>query len=46
MALQILNGLDPGKFPRWLDEQAADVKYDEVIEKREMDWLKKNKIEQ
>jgi creatinine amidohydrolase/Fe(II)-dependent formamide hydrolase-like protein len=45
MALQILNGLDPRKISRWADEQDAEVKYDEAIEKRELDWLKKNKIE-
>lgn len=42
LALQILDGLDPGKISRWVDEQAAEVKYDEAIEKREIDWLKKS----
>ena len=37
MALQILNGLDPRKISRWADEQDAEVKYDEAIEKRELD---------
>lgn len=45
MALQILNGLDPRKISRWADKEDAEVKYDEAIEKREMDWLKKSKIE-
>lgn len=44
-ALQILNGLDPRKISRWADKEDAEVKYDEAIEKREMDWLKKSKIE-
>ncbi len=45
IALQILNGLDPRKIPRWTDKQDAELKYDEAIEKRELDWLKKNQIE-
>jgi creatinine amidohydrolase/Fe(II)-dependent formamide hydrolase-like protein len=45
MALQILDGLDPRKISRWADKQDAELKYDEAIEKREMDWLKKNKLE-
>jgi creatinine amidohydrolase/Fe(II)-dependent formamide hydrolase-like protein len=44
IALQILSGMDPMKIARWADEQSAELKYDEAIEKREMDWLKKNKI--
>ena len=45
IALQILSGLDPRKISRWTDKEDADLKYDEAIEKRELDWLKKNKIE-
>jgi len=45
MALQILNGLDPRKISRWADDQDEEVKYDEAIEKRELEWLTKNKIE-
>jgi hypothetical protein len=53
MALQILNGLDPRKISRWADEtdppkasgEDAEVKDEKAIEKREMDWLKKGKIE-
>lgn len=44
-ALQILNGLDPRKISRWADQEDAEVKYDEAIEKREMEWMKKSKIE-
>ena len=44
-ALQILNGLDPRKISRWADKEDAEVKYDEAIEQREMNWLKKNNIE-
>jgi creatinine amidohydrolase/Fe(II)-dependent formamide hydrolase-like protein len=53
IALQILDGLDSRKIPRWADRadpvgasaDAVDLKDDQAIEKREMDWLKKNKIE-
>lgn len=45
IALQILNGLDPRTIPRWTDKQDAELTYDEAIEKREKDWLKKNKLE-
>jgi len=45
MALQILNGLDPRKIPRWADKLDAEMNYDEAIEKRELDWLKKSKLE-
>ena len=45
IALQILDGLDPSKISRWADKEGAELKYDEAIEKRESEWLKKNKIE-
>jgi creatinine amidohydrolase len=45
VALQILDGADPRKISRWADKQQAETKYDEAIEKREMYWMKKNKIE-
>jgi creatinine amidohydrolase len=46
VAVQILDGLDPRKISRWADKQATETKYDEAIEKRESDWLKKNKFDQ
>jgi creatinine amidohydrolase len=45
VALQILDGMDPKKISRWADRQETETKFDEAIEKREMDWMKKNKIE-
>jgi hypothetical protein len=45
IAQQILNGRDPTKIPRWADKEDAERTYDQAIEKRETDWLKKNKIE-
>jgi hypothetical protein len=45
MALQILNGLDPRKIPRWADKIDAEMNYDKAIEKRELDWPKKSKLE-
>jgi hypothetical protein len=52
-ALQILDGLDFRKVPRFADEmdplnvlgETAELKHEKVIEQRELDWLKKNKIE-
>lgn len=44
-ALKILDGMDPRKIARWADQVGTELKYDEAIEKRESDWLKKNKIE-
>lgn len=45
ITLQILNGLDPGKITRWADKVDSELKYNGEIEKRETDWLKKNKIQ-
>jgi creatinine amidohydrolase/Fe(II)-dependent formamide hydrolase-like protein len=53
MALQILDGLDFRKVPRFVDEmdplnvlgETAELKHEKVIEQRELDWLKINKIE-
>ena len=53
VALQILDGLDPTKIPRFADEmdplnvmgEAAELAHEQAIEKRELDWLKRNKIE-
>jgi creatinine amidohydrolase/Fe(II)-dependent formamide hydrolase-like protein len=53
MALQILDGLDFRKVPRFVDEmdplnvlgETAELKHEKVIEQRELDWLKRNKIE-
>jgi creatinine amidohydrolase len=53
MALQILDGLDFRKVPRFADEmdplnvlgETAELKHEKVIEQRELDWLKRNKIE-
>ena len=52
-ALQILDGLDFRKVPRFVDEtdplnvlgETAELKHEKVIEQRELDWLKRNKIE-
>jgi len=53
MALQILDGLDYRKIPKYADEmdpldvvgETAELKHEQVVEKRESDWLKRNKIE-
>ena len=53
MALQILDGMDFRKVPRFADEmdplnvlgETAELKHEKVIEQRELDWLKRNKIE-
>ena len=53
MALQILDGLDFRKVSRFVDEmdplnvlgETAELKHEKVIEQRELDWLKRNKIE-
>jgi creatinine amidohydrolase/Fe(II)-dependent formamide hydrolase-like protein len=53
MALQILDGLDPRKIPRYADEmdplnvvgEDAEVQHEQAVEKRELDWLKTNKIQ-
>src|SRR5262249_7143124 len=53
MALKILDGLDFRKIPRYTDEmdplnvagEAAELEHERAIEKRQLDWLRKNKIE-
>ena len=53
MALQILDGLEYRKIPRYADEmdplnvagEGAELEYEQVQEKRELDWLKANKIQ-
>jgi creatinine amidohydrolase len=53
MALQILDGLEYRKIPRYADEmdpldvvgEKAELEYEQTLEKREMDWLKTNKIQ-
>jgi hypothetical protein len=52
VALQILDGLDYNKIPRYPDEmdplnvagEGAELEYERVQEKRELDWLKAHKI--
>ena len=52
-ALQILDGLDSRKIPRYADEmdpldvagEKAELEYEQALEKRELDWLKTNKIQ-
>jgi creatinine amidohydrolase len=52
VALQILDGLDYSKIPRYADEmdplnvagEGAELEYEQVQEKRELDWLKAHKI--
>jgi creatinine amidohydrolase len=52
-ALQILDGLDYRKIPRYADEmdplnvvgEKAELEYEQALEKRELDWLKTNKIQ-
>ena len=53
VALQILDGLDSRKIPRYADEmdplnvagEATELKHEQTIEKRELDWLIRNKIQ-
>ncbi len=53
MALQILDGLDYRKIPRYADEmdpldvagEKAELEYEQALEKQELDWLKTNKIQ-
>jgi len=53
MALQILDGLEYKKIPRYADEmdplnvvgEKAELEYEQALEKRELDWLKTNKIQ-
>ena len=53
MALQILDGLDSRKIPRYADEmdplnvvgENAELQHEQAVEKRESDWLKTNKIQ-
>ncbi len=53
MALQILDGLDYRKIPRYADEmdpldvvgENAELQYEQAVEKRELDWLKTRKIQ-
>jgi creatinine amidohydrolase/Fe(II)-dependent formamide hydrolase-like protein len=52
VALQILDGLDYSKIPRYADEmdplnvagEGAELEYERVQENRELDWLKAHKI--
>jgi len=52
VALQILDGLEFRKIPRYADEmdplnvagEGAELEYEQVQEKRELDWLKAHKI--
>jgi creatinine amidohydrolase len=52
-ALQILDGLDYRKIPRYADEmdpldvagEKAELEYEQALEKRELHWLKTNKIQ-
>ena len=53
MALQILDGLDPKKIPRYTDEmdplnvvgENKELQHEQAVEKRELDWLRTNKIQ-
>ena len=53
VALQILDGLDSRKIPRYADEmdplnvigENAELQHAQAMEKRELDWLKTNKIQ-
>ena len=53
IALQILDGLDSRKIPRYADEmdplnvvgENAELQHEQAVEKRELDWLKTNKIQ-
>ena len=50
--LQILDGLDYGKIPRFADEmdplnvagEQAELEHEQMIERRELDWLNKNHL--
>lgn len=52
MALQILDGLDYRKIPRFAGEmgpvdvvgERAELEYEQVLEKRELDWVKTSKF--
>jgi len=52
-ALQILDGLDYRKIPRYADEmdplnvagEKAELVYEQALEKQELDWLKTSKIQ-
>jgi hypothetical protein len=52
VAHQILDGLDYSKIPRYADEmdpldvakEGAELEYEHLQEKRELDWLKAHKI--
>jgi creatinine amidohydrolase/Fe(II)-dependent formamide hydrolase-like protein len=53
MALQILDGLEYRKIPRYVDDmdpidvvgERAELEYEHMQEKRELDWLKANKLQ-
>ena len=53
LALQILDGLDYKKIPRYADEmdplnivgEGAELEYEQMQEKRELDWLRANHIQ-
>ncbi|MBV9302175.1 MAG: creatininase family protein [Acidobacteriaceae bacterium] len=53
VALQILDGLDCKKIPRYADEmdplnvagEQAELDHERVIEKRELDWLKSHNLQ-
>ena len=53
MALQILDGLDSREIPRYADEmdplnvigENVELQHEQVMEKRDLDWLKINKIQ-
>ena len=53
MALQILDDLDSRKIPRYADEmdplsvagENAELQHEQAMEKRELDWLKTNKVQ-
>jgi len=53
VALQILDGIEYSKIPRYADEmdplnvagEGAELEYEQVQEKRELDWLKAHKIQ-
>ena len=53
MALQILDGLEYRKIPKYADEmdplnvagENAELEYEQALEKRELDWLKSHQIQ-
>ena len=53
IALQILDGLDFRKIPRYADEmdpldvvgENAELQHEQAVEKRELDWLKTNRVQ-